>query len=129
MGIRFFPLLLGAENLNESYDYADTFEFIMGVPIKNYPTMYGDFYCEFGKNGALIAIFLLSLFFYIFVRKRPYTFSKYPIIYLYLQIAVTGPYWFSQRGNVGIMTFLAVIIMYFVIEAMTKKKQLTVRKS
>lgn len=122
MGTRFFPLLLGAENLNESYDYADTFEFIMGVPIKNYPTMYGDFYCEFGKNGALIAIFLLSLFFYIFVRKRPYTFSKYPIIYLYLQIAVTGPYWFNQRGNGGIMTFFAVIVMYFVIEAMTKRK-------
>ena len=129
MGARFYPMFWGTQNLNESYDYAGTGEYVMGVPIKNYPTMYGDFYCEFGKYGALIAIFILSMLFYIFVRKRPYTFSKYPIIYLYLQVAVTGPFWFSQRGNTGILTFLAVIIMYFVLEALTNKKQLTVRKS
>lgn len=123
MGLRMFPMLMGGLNRNESYDYADFWEMTMGVPIKNYPTMYGDFYCEFGKYGALIAMFFFSLVFYLFVRKRPYTFSKYPVIYLYLQIAVTGPYWFGQRGNVGITTFFAVIVMYFVIEAMIGSKK------
>lgn len=121
-GMRMFPLITGTKNENESFGYVDVWATVMDVPIQNYPTMYGDFYCEFGKVGGLIAIFILSFIFYLFVKKKPYTFSKYPIIYLYLQIAVTGPYWFSQRGNVGIRALIATVIMFFIIEALVNRK-------
>lgn len=130
MGLRMFPFITGSitdSNVVSLADQQEWWEYFTGIPMLNFKTLYGDFYIEFGEYGALLAILIMTLIFYPFLRSKKLTFWCLPVWGVYLDILVISPLFFSYRGTSRVYTFVYCILgsafIYFFLYAKRKIKK------
>ena len=117
MGLRFFPFIFGFdENTLSVADYQMFWEHIVGVPMLNFKTIYGDFYIEFGKIGGLIGVIILSVIWIIVLKSKCLKLYMIPLLAIYLHTITMAPLFFSYRGTNKYMEVLLAIIFTFLIK-------------
>lgn len=126
MGLRLYPYFFNIKNIasgaSSLTDELYAWETVTGVPMYIFKTEYGDFYIEFGKYLGLLAMFIYSLFFRLFIRNRSIELSAIPIFYFFLDIAVSSPMDFAKRYLFHQRVLFLCIVLYFILHYYFKKK-------
>lgn len=127
-GARMFPFIFqhsatlgAADSLSDSHSI---WEWITGVPILVYKTIYGDFYVEFGKWLAFVPILIYSLYMKLFTWRGKVNLANVAILYYFLETAATAPFFFQKRDLYNVRMLLLMIISYGIIVYIQKKKKI-----
>lgn len=127
-GARMFPFIfqhgsaLGtADSLSDSHSI---WEWITGVPILVYKTIYGDFYVEFGKWLAFVPIIVYALYMKLFTLGGKVNLANVAILYYFLETAATAPFFFQKRDLYNVRMLLFLVISYSIILYIQKKRKI-----
>lgn len=127
LGARMFPFIFQPSSaISSAQSLADshaTWEWITGVPILVYKTIYGDFYVEFGKWLAFVPIFIYALYLKIFTIGGKITLANVAVLFYFLEMAATAPFFFQKRDFYNVRMLLFMAISYGIIIYILKRKK------
>lgn len=124
LGARLYPFFVtdylkmtDGRSLGELHD---VWQWITGVPILNFKTIWGDFYVEFGTFIAMVIMIVYSGILYAYLRKNVITIEICPLLFYYLNMASNAPMYFSMRGTYNFTILIYCIISYYVLRKINK---------
>ena len=127
LGARMYPFIFQSGTAqNSAQSLADShtlWEWITGVPILVYKTIYGDFYVEFGKWLAFVPILIYALYMKVFTLAKKVNLANVAILFYFLEIAATAPFFFQKRDFYNVRMLLFMAISYAVIMYILKRKK------
>ncbi|WP_455673048.1 O-antigen polymerase [Phocaeicola sp.] len=125
MGRRMYPELFGFTNNSQmsQYEKFRLWEFLSGIRMLNYKTIFGDFYVEFGATIAIIIIGSMGILMNRYLKRRCLSFYQLPLYSLYIDVCITAPLWFNRRNTGDLLIIIQCLIVSFLLKKIIKKKQ------
>lgn len=120
MGGRMYPFIVTdyhkiteGQSLGELHDI---WQWITGVPILNFKTIWGDFYVEFGTLIAMIVMVVYSSILNAYLKKNAISIEVCPLLFYYLNMASNAPMYFSMRGTSNFSLLLYCLLSYYILK-------------
>lgn len=116
----FFGIDSKAQSLGDSHVY---WQWVTGVPVLVYKTIWGDFYFEFGIFVGSLVMGIYVLLLWLFLRKsQAINFFTIPILYYYIELATIGPMYFGKRDEYHTKVLILCMISCWIITKLLKNK-------